>query len=316
MTHQGPDILIVDDIQDNIDLIGEFLELRGYTIHSAINGKEALQKVYKINPDLIITDAMMPIMDGFKLTEELRENPITKLTPVIMVTSLSDKENRIKGIESGVNDFISHPTDLYELFVRVKSLVSLKHYTDELENAEKVIFTLANAVESRDEYTGGHCGRMAKYAEQFAKHLKLNEEDIKNCIRGGFLHDIGKIMVPDAILLKEGKLTEDEWVVMKRHPEEGESICRPLRTMRGVLPIIRGHQERWDGSGYPDGLKGEEIPLLTRIVSTVDFYDALSTDRPYRRALDNDECFAIMREETSRGKWDSNLIEKFIEMLS
>ena len=315
MSVTKPKILVVDDIYENIEIIEQFLMRRGYEIFSASNGKEALEKVFSINPQLIITDGVMPEMDGFSLTKELRENPLTKLTPIIMVTSLSDTNDRIRGIETGVNDFISRPVDFYELLARVKSLVALKNYTDELENAEKVIFSLASAVEARDEYTGGHCERMAEYAKKFAVYLGLDEEDVKNCVRGGYLHDIGKIMVPDSILLKEGKLTEEEWIIMRRHPEEGESICKPLKTMKSVLPIIRGHQERWDGSGYPDGLKGEEIPFLTRIVTIVDFYDALSTERPYRRALTNDECFAIMREETKRGKWPPDLIEKFISMI-
>jgi putative two-component system response regulator len=311
-----PKILVVDDIQENIDMIYEVLSKEGYEVLQAKNGHEGLSNVCKNKPDLVITDIMMPNMNGFEFCKKLRENIDTRLLPVIAITSLDQSTDKIMGIEAGVNDFLTRPFDIFELVARVKNHVRLKKYIDELENAEKVIFSLANAVESRDSYTGSHCQRMADYATMFSKYLELSEDDIKNAERGGFLHDIGKIMIPDSILLKDSHLTSEEWEIMKKHPEEGARICQPLQSLKDVLPIIRWHQERWDGSGYPDGLRGTEIPLLARIISTIDCFDALTTKRPYRRALTANEAEIIMRQEAKNGKWDIVLVDKFFKMLS
>ena len=309
-------ILIVDDEIDTIELVQSYLDKSSnYKFYQAQNGEEALNQVYQNNPDLVITDGMMPHMDGFEFVKKLKEHSNHRLLPVIMISGLKSIQDRVKGIEAGVDDFITKPFDIHELSARVKSLLKLKSYTDELENAEKVIFSLATAIESRDEYTGGHCQRLADYGKEFSQSLGLSHEEIKNVIRGGYLHDIGKIMVPDYILRKTGPLNEAEWEEMRKHPEFGEHICRPLKTMRNVLPIIRYHQERWDGSGYPDKLVGYDIPFLARVVATVDFYDALTTERPYRRALSKDEAITIMEQETSDNKWDPDLISKFIELV-
>jgi putative two-component system response regulator len=201
-----------------------------------------------------------------------------------------------------------------ELFARVRSLLKLKDFTDELESAENVICTLALSVESRDPYTAGHCERLAEYASQLGHYLGLGEEELVALRRGGYLHDLGKITVPDEILKKGSDLTAAEWAIMRQHPLTGESICRPLRSLKDVLPIIRHHHEHWDGSGYPDGLRGEEIPLLARILQTVDIYDALRTARPYKPALGHEDSTRVMRNEAA-GRLDSALVERFFEML-
>ncbi len=315
MQTKGPKILIVDDSEDMRLLLNEVLVDSGYQTILASNGQEAIKQVGLYDPDLILMDAIMPAMTGYEATQILKSEDKTRLTPIIMLTGLSDLNDKLKGIELGVDDFLVKPFNHLELLTRVKSLIRVKQYTDELENAETVIFSLALAVEAKDSYTEGHCNRLSVYGSQLAKKIGLNEEQIKAVRRGGILHDIGKIAMQDDILLKKGKLTEAEFEIIKLHPVIGEKICRPLKTLSGVLPIIRSHQERWNGAGYPDGLTGEAIPVIARVIMTVDLYDALTTDRPYRKALDPSKAIEVMREETAIGLWDPKLMETFITMV-
>ena len=201
------------------------------------------------------------------------------------------------------------------MFARVKSLLKLKEFTDELENAEAVLVALALGIESRDPYTGNHCERLARYAAALGHHLGLDGDSIVALKRGGYLHDLGKVSIPDEILKKGTRLTPDEWAIMKQHPVIGESICRPLQSFRNVLPIIRHHHEHWNGSGYPDGLAGTDIPLLARVLQTVDVYDALRTARPYKPALAHEETETTMRQEAAAGQWDPELVTEFFNML-
>ncbi|PYU14088.1 MAG: metal-dependent phosphohydrolase, partial [Acidobacteria bacterium] len=210
----------------------------------------------------------------------------------------------------GADDFLSKPINKEELLARVRSLLRLKQFTNELENAETVLFSLALSIEAKDPYTEGHCDRLSKYSVALAERLNLRDELRVALRRAGTVHDIGKVAVPEHILLKPGPLTPEEWKVMKQHPLVGERICAPLKSFRHVLPVIRHHHEKLDGSGYPDGLKGEEIPLTARILQTVDIYDALTTSRPYRKALSSKETFTLMREEVERGWWDGSLVDE------
>lgn len=308
-------VLVVDDNEEMVQLLGEFLEDAGYDVIKAFEGKEAVEKVEKESPDLVLLDAMMPSMSGFDVTERLKSQERTRLIPIIMLTGLSDVSDKIKGIEAGVDDFIVKPFNRLELLTRVRSLLRVKTFTDELENAETVIFSLALAVEAKDSYTEGHCNRLSHYGAQLAKRIGLSEEEVKAIRRGGILHDIGKIAIHDAILMKQGPLTPDEFQIIKQHPVIGERICKPLKSLSNVLPVIRSHQERWDGSGYPDGLKGTDIPIVARVIMTVDLYDALTTDRPYRKALPDSDAARIMREETQAGLWDPHLIDEFLALL-
>jgi len=306
-----PKILIVDDIIDNIRLISNILNRHNstYLIRYATNGDEALQMVTSFIPDLIMLDVVMPGMDGFSVCRALKENAQTRLIPIVMITALDSQQDRLRGLEAGVDDFISKPFNVYELLARVKNLLKLRSYISELEHAEQVIFSLARAVEAKDKYTEGHCERLSILAQRIGEELKLNEQDLLVLKRGGILHDIGKIAIDDSILQKPGSLTEDEFMIIKTHPEIGENICRPLKTLQPLLPMIRYHQERFDGSGYPDGLKGEEIPLLARIIGIVDSFDALTTDRPYRRAVSVPEALQIMEKETKLGLWDPKIFD-------
>jgi putative two-component system response regulator len=237
------------------------------------------------------------------------------LIPVVMITGLSDRSDRIRGIEAGADDFLSKPLYPEELYARVKSLLKLKHFTDELENAEAVLFTLALGVEARDPFTGDHCSRLAHYAGALGRHLHFDYENVVALERGGYLHDLGKIKVPDEILKKGCELTPEEWEIMKQHPATGESICQPLKSFRKVLPIIRHHHEHWNGSGYPDGLEAHNIPVLARVLQVVDVFDALVTARPYKPAIPQLQARETMLREAKRGLWDYELVREFFGML-
>ena len=315
LRRRAPRILVVDDNPDNILLTGELLGSRGYQVRTASSGDAALALIREQHPDLILLDVIMPGKSGYDLCRELKEDPTTRLIPIVMITGLTDREDRIRGIEAGADEFLNKPIFPEELFARVRSLLKLKEFTDELENVETVLFTLALGVEARDPYTEGHCERLSHYAQDLGRHLHLDEESITALRRGGVLHDLGKISIPDNILKKGDLLTPAEWEIMKQHPAIGENICKPLKALRLTLPIIRHHHEHWDGSGYPDGLHGHEIPLLARVLQVVDVYDALRTTRPYKPAKSHEESEQIMRAEAARSLWDKEIVGELFVML-
>jgi putative two-component system response regulator len=308
-------ILVVDDNEVNALLLKQMLTSRGYStiaVHSAV---EAEAEIQREPPDLVLLDVVMPGKSGYELCRELKHDSNTRLIPIVMITGLSDREDRLKGIEAGADDFLTKPISPEELFARVNSLLKLKEFTDELETADSVLCTLGLSVEARDPYTEGHCERLARDASDLGRFLGLAEESVIALQRGGYLHDLGKIAVPDEILKKGTDLTPDEWEIMKKHPVTGEAICRPLKSLRRVLPIIRHHHEHSDGSGYPDGLRAGEIPLLPRILQVVDIYDALRTARPYKPALGHEPAALTMRTEARNGLWDEELVSEFFSML-
>ena len=308
-------ILVADDNWANLELLSGMLQVEGYEVFCVVDGRQALETLRSRPIDLLLLDVMMPERDGFAVCREIKSHPDTRLVPVVLVTASTATADRIKGIECGADDFLSKPVDREELLARVRSLLRLKQFTDELENAETVLFSLALSIEAKDPYTEGHCDRLSKYSVTLAERLNLAEELRVALRRAGTVHDIGKVAVPEHILLKPGPLTPDEWKVMKDHPLVGERICAPLKTFRHVLPVIRHHHEKLDGSGYPDGLKGEEIPLTARVLQTVDIYDALTTTRPYREALSPQKAFGVIREEVKRGWWDGALVDKMEELI-
>lgn len=310
-----PRILVVDDNASTMSLMRDLLSSRGYEVVAVPDAAQAEAEIQRHPPDLVLSDVIMPGKSGYELCRELKDNPATRLVPVVLITGLSERQDRVRGIESGADDFLSKPIFPEELFARVKSLIKLKEFTDELETAETVLCTLGLSVESRDPYTEGHCERLAENAGNLGRHLLLHEDEITALRRGGYLHDLGKIAVPDEILKKGADLTPEEWMIMKRHPVTGENICRPLKSLRLVLPIIRSHHEHYNGSGYPDGLQGREVPLLARILQVVDVYDALRTARPYKPARIHDQAAVIMREEARSGLWDEELVDEFFAML-
>jgi cyclic di-GMP phosphodiesterase len=311
-----PRILVVDDNPDMVELMRELLLSRGYDVIAVRDAAQAESEVHRHPPDLILSDVVMPGRSGYELCWQMKEDPATRLIPFLLITGLSDREDKVKGIEAGADDFLNKPIFPAELFARVKSLLKLKEFTDELETAESVLCTLGLSVEARDPYTEGHCERLSQRAAALGRHLGLDEDSIVALRRGGYLHDLGKIAVPDEVLKKGSDLTADEWEIMKKHPVTGENICKPLRSLRLVLPIIRFHHEHSDGTGYPDGLHKDEIPLLARILQVVDVYDALRTARPYKPALTHEQSALTMRIEAQNGLWDEDLVAEFFSMLA
>jgi putative two-component system response regulator len=315
LRRRAPRILVIDDNADLMVLMRELLETRGYEVVGATDAAQAEVEIRREAPDLILSDVVMPGKSGYELCRELKDDPATRLIPFVLITGLSDREDKLRGIEAGADDFLNKPIFSEELFARVKSLLKLKEFTDELETAESVLCTLGLSVESRDPYLEGHCERLAGHASALGRHLGLDQESVVALRRGGYLHDLGKIAVPDEILKKGSNLTPEEWAIMKQHPLTGENICRPLKSLRLVLPIIRNHHEHCNGSGYPDGLRQNEIPLLARILQVVDVYDALRTARPYKPALTHDQAAFTMQREAQSGLWDEELVKEFFLLL-
>lgn len=310
-----PKVLVVDDHPSSRMTAVALLSVEGYEVLEADSGPAALVRVGECNPDLILLDVMMPGMDGFEVCRRLKQEEQTRLIPVVFITALNDRRSRIMGIEAGGDDFLTKPFDRLELSARVRSLIRQKRLNEDLDHAEKVLFSIAGTVESRDPATGDHCERLVALGAAFGNFLNLPRHEIRDLMWGGHLHDIGKVGVPDSVLLKKGKLTPEEWDIMRQHVLIGENICKPLRTMRGVIPIIRNHHERWDGTGYPDGLVGDEIPYLAQVFQILDIYDALTSERPYKRAFTPDEALEIIAEETAKGWRNPKLIEQFTNFI-
>jgi putative two-component system response regulator len=292
-------ILVVDDNASIAALMSQLLTMRGYEVVTAGDAQQAEAEVRRQAPDLILSDVRMPGKSGYELCRDLKENPATRLIPFVLITGLTDSAEKLHGIEAGADDFLNKPVLAEELTARVKSLLRMKEFTDELETADSVLCTL----------------RLALNAAELGRHLGLDEDSILALRRGGYLHDLGKIAVPDEILKKGTDLTPGEWTIMKLHPLTGENICKPLKSLRLVLPIIRHHHEHVDGSGYPDGLVGGEIPLLARILQVVDVYDALRTERPYKPALGHDQSVQTMLEKARTGLLDGDLVNEFFGLL-
>jgi putative two-component system response regulator len=310
-----PRILVVDDQPSIAGLMSQLLTMRGYEVVTAASAEQAEAEVGRQLPDLILSDVIMPGKSGYELCREFKDNPATRLIPFVLITGLTDSGDKLRGIESGADDFLNKPVLAEELIARVKSLLRLKEFTDELETVDSVLCTLGLIVEGRDPYTEGHCERLATNAADLGRHLGLDQDSIIALRRGGYLHDLGKIAVPDEILKKGSNLSAEEWNVMKLHPVTGENICKPLKSLRLVLPIIRHHHEHSDGSGYPDALGKSEIPVLPRVLQVVDVYDALRTARPYKPALSHEHAAQTMRDESRRGLWDAELVGEYFFML-
>lgn len=311
-----PSVLVVDDIETNLELLETIFQKAGFRVYKAFNGESALEIFKKDNIDVAVLDVMMPGINGFQLCSMLKSISGKRYVPIILLTALTDKKSRITGLECGADDFISKPFDSTELVTKIMSLLKLKALYDELEHSENIILTLAIALEARDPYTKGHSTRVSELSTRFASYLKISPEEQEVLRKAGLLHDVGKIGINEGILHKNGKLTKDEMEEVKKHVLIGEEICRPLHSMKNALPVIRHHHERWDGRGFPDGLDSRDIPLIARILSIVDAYDAMVSVRPYRDGLPPSRVLEIMHEERFSSQWDPELLEEFIIMMS
>jgi len=308
-TQQTANIIVIDDTDVSAEVLRRLLLRDGYSVEVARDGESGLEAVRRSTPDLVLLDVMMPGIDGFEVCRRLKSDPATRLTPVILVTTLDGRDDRIQGMDAGADDFLTKPVDGMELRARVRASLRLKRFTDELDSAESVILSLARTVEARDPSTEGHCERLAAYAVRMGEALELHDAELAALYRGGFLHDVGKIAIPDAILLKEGPLLPDEYEQIKRHTIVGDEICADFRALRLVRPIVRHHHEKQDGSGYPDGLIGEQVPLLAQIIAVVDIYDALTTARPYKPAFLPVVAIDMLMKEAANGLHRTELIE-------
>lgn len=308
-------ILVVDSEEINRRLLRAIFKTTPYKILEARRASEATALLESEKIDLVILDLMLPEMSGPELCRWMKARRCTQLIPVLMITSVQGVENEIAGISSGADEFLIKPLHPAVVRTRVSAMLRNKSLIDSLEEAETILLALAQTVEHRDKYTGKHCQRLAVASVMLGEALGLGSQDLTALYRGGYLHDIGKIAIPDAVLFKRGALTEEEWAIMRSHPVRGEEICRPMQSLAPVLPIIRSHHERWDGSGYPDGLAGEDIPLLARILQVSDIYDALITERPYKPALTPEEAFEVMEKEVRRGWRDPELVPLFASVI-
>ena len=308
-------ILIVDDMPENLDILAGLLEPEGYSVATARDGQEAVELALADPPDLILMDVSMPRMTGLEACRRLKADQRTQLVPILLITGLGAREDRIDGIAAGCDDFLTKPVDFEQLIARTRSALRTKALVDQLEQVENVLVSLATALDAKDPYTRGHSERVGNYAEALGGAVNLSADVRRNLRRAGLLHDIGKIGIPLDYLQKPGKLTTEEYEIVKLHPSIGYDICKPLKTMLPLLSLIRGHHERLDGRGYPDGLKADQVSLPLRCLTLSDIYDALTSDRAYRRALPKEQAFKIMREEASLGMWDMSLIDKFNDMI-
>jgi putative two-component system response regulator len=306
-----PLVLLVDDQPANLQLLTTFLATIGCQVETATDGIAALDVIRRRNPDLVVLDINMPGIDGLEVCRLIKAAPATRLLPVVMVTGRTAIEDYVRALEAGADDLLTKPVVRMEFLARVRSLLRLKSLYDRLDDSERVMFTLAAAVEAKDNYTEAHTERVAITARALGERLGLSEVQLDALYRGGMVHDIGKLGIPDSILLKRGPLEPDERLVMRRHPEIGEQIVSPLRSAVSLRGIIRHHHENIDGSGYPDGLSGDEIPLLARIVAICDAYDALVNERPYRSGRSTAEAAAELRRGAGQ-QWDEKLIDVFM----
>jgi len=305
----NPTILLVDVASAERENWKAFLEHQKFDVHTAENAESARQLCLRFQPDLVLLHDHLPGVRGHELCRRLKQDPLNQLTPIVLVSSAPTLTEREQGLDAGAADFWGKPSSLLDGLGRIESLLRLKSYID--EQAKSVVLSLARSIEAKHSLTNGHSDRLADCALQLGENLGLTEEDLEELRLACLLHDIGKMAVPDRILLKPARLNPQEIEIMRQHPVTGEQICAPLKSLRPILPLIRHHHERIDGTGYPDGLYGDEIPLKVRILQVADVYDALVNDRPYREALSSDEALGILHQEATYGWLDASLVWKF-----
>lgn len=310
----APTILVAEDDDATRALLRAALERASYHVRDVDNGAAALSEITRTPPDVALLDIGMPEMDGLEVTRRLRAAPATALLPIILVTARGRLEDKVAGLDAGASDFITKPFEPAELLARVRSNLRLSSALARLESTQDVLVALANAVDAKDPSTEHHCNRVASRAIALARRAGLDPEQVEAVGYGAVLHDVGKIGIDEAVLSKPGLLTDAERAEMQRHPLIGAEILSPLRLGRIVVPVVRGHHERWDGGGYPDGLRAADIPIGARIVAIVDAFDAMTYDRPYRSRLTPEEARAeLVRHRGTQ--FDPELVDLLLAML-
>jgi putative two-component system response regulator len=311
-------VLVVDDEALNRRLLRRHLQRAGMEVVEADNGADGIAKLYilKGEVDVIILDLLMPGMSGQEMLQWLRSTEEFSRVPVLVASNLASIDTQEELLEMGASDYLNKPVRPRELVSRVRNLARLRRSLEQLDDVERVILTLARTVEAKDSTTEGHCERLSLLSVALGEQLGLEARMLRALDRGGVLHDIGKVGIPDVILFKPGALDAREWKSMRLHPEIGDEMLAPLRSLEDVRPIVRHHHERWDGSGYPDGLAGSDIPITARILQIVDAYDALRSTRPYKRAFTHDEATGILRQECETGLWDPRLLDVALELFT
>jgi putative two-component system response regulator len=324
----GSLVLIVDDEYIGRETLQSILEGEGYELEMAENGFQAIEKAKQLLPDVILLDVMMPGMTGFEVCQRIRSDPQIAEIPIIILTALDDRESLLNALKAGADDFISKPFDRYELRARLLGITRLNRYQKLLQERAKLreanaqllnayeatIEGLSHALDLRDRETEGHSRRVTEVTIRLAQALHISEDEITHIRRGALLHDIGKIGIPDSILHKPDTLTDEEWVTMRQHPQFAHGMLSPIEYLRPALVIPYNHHEKWDGTGYPRGLKGEEIPLSARLFAIADVWDALTSNRPYRTAWTKEQALAYIREQSGK-HFDPNVVDLFFKVI-
>jgi putative two-component system response regulator len=311
----GPDraarVLVVDDELHILKLLKRMLAHEGHEVMAAEDVAQASRIIHETPPDVIVCDVRLPDSDGISLCRSIKQNAATRLMPVVLMTGVDDAQVRLRGLEAGADDLLTKPLDTRELMARVRALAQLKRYTDDLDAAGSIITILVTMIETRDGQSSGHCHRMANYSTALGRALGLSSFDIQTLHRGGFLHDIGMLAIPEPVLRKTAPLTSEEFELIKSHTDLGDRLCAHLRSLQPVRPIVRHHHERLDGSGYPDGLRGDAIPLLAQIVGIVDVYEAVTSQRPYQQTQSVDDAVELLKLQADRGWRRRDLVNAF-----
>jgi putative two-component system response regulator len=322
-------VLIVDDEYAGRETLQSVLEGEGYRLEMAENGWQAIEKAKALLPDVILLDVMMPGMTGFEVCQRIRNDPQVAEIPIIILTALDDRESLLKSLKAGADDFISKPFDRYELRARLIGITRLNRYHKLVQERTKLreahaqllgayeatIEGWSRAMDLRDRETEGHSQRVTELTLRLAREYGIDSQELVHIRRGSLLHDMGKLGIPDSILHKPDPLTEEEWVMMRQHPQLAYNMLYPVEYLRPALDIPYCHHEKWDGSGYPRGLKGEEIPAAARVFAVVDVWDALISDRPYRRAWTNENALAYIREQSGT-HFEPKVVELFFNILN
>jgi putative two-component system response regulator len=309
-------IVVAEDDPVNARLFTQVLAAEGHDVRLAADGVAALELIAGCKPDLILLDLDMPRLGGYEVCRRVKQDPATQLIPLVIITADDAFDAKLRAWELGADDFLNKPLHCVELLARCRSLLRLKRLIDELDTAESVVFALARAVEAKSPYTQGHAARVALHALALADVVAVGPDERATLRKGAVLHDLGKISIPDAVLDKPGPLTPDEYELVKQHAVQGARIVEPLQSLRKAVPLIRWHHERLDGRGYPDGLCGDEVPRLVRILSVADVYDSLASQRPYRDAIPHGTCLEMLADNARGGGLDPELTEAFCALMA